>query len=155
MKGIAVTTTKVKFDVSGTIQRVREWLFGPKRLDITVSDPIVETAAQMLHSIRHRAGTAHTCGQCRSYAEAVHFIYKNEILVVGPDAIQGWMAAREYYGTSDDDGANHGAECDQVVSRHNKCTCNRAKQEAIATNWMMDYKRPDLRDTWVGKLPRR
>jgi len=155
MKGIAVTEAKVKFDVIGALRRFRERWFGRTFLDIESSEPIVETAAQMLHTIRHRAGTGSVCGQCRAYAEAVHFIYRNEIAVVGPTAVDGWMAARERYSSSRRDGAVHGPECTLGIHGSESCSCDRAAQELAATEWMMAYQRPDLRDTWVGKLPRR
>ena len=38
----------------------------------------VETAAQVLHDRRHRAGTAHTCGRCREDAAAVAAVLTGE-----------------------------------------------------------------------------
>lgn len=40
----------------------------------------IETAAQVLHGRRHRAGTAHTCGRCREDAAAVA-----AVLTASPD----------------------------------------------------------------------
>lgn len=45
--------------------------------------------------------------------------------------VNGWMAAREYYGIVDDDTA-HGAECDKTENVGYRCTCNPDAQRASA-----------------------
>lgn len=130
-----MTMRKVKYELIDVLDNWRFKIENRRRLrsmqtEQPDTDPAVETAARLLHNVRHRAGYAPTCGECRQYAQIVAWAMEQT-----PDLERGWMAARDYYGSRDRSQQWHGAEC-FAASDGAECTCDTAAQRDAFKEWL-------------------
>jgi hypothetical protein len=130
-----VTQNKVKAEIVNVLDNWRFKLANRRQLrtlrtEEPDTDQVVETAAQLLHNVRHRAGYGSTCRECRQYAQIVAWSMEKT-----PDLERGWMAARDYYGSRDVRQHWHGAEC-YAARGDAECTCDAAAQRDAFKTWL-------------------
>jgi hypothetical protein len=91
----------------------------------------VETAAQVLHQRRHRAGTASSCGRCRDDARAVA-----DVLLGGPARVQ-WAVRWEGATPSEEtiEVCVTEDEARRIASSYSGASVIRSESRTIATPW--------------------